>query len=211
MKLQNTSQVIATCVAAPLEFHAAPPARSGGSSASEDDGEESGGLHSTAHEWQMVCPSDSQLSLATMPAGYSFTVPSLPEAAPARAFDIVRFVEFVPGDAGIHFLHNVALQMSNANWIFFGEGDTGEWRPGNWTWQKQPVEVITLTYAWKNDIPKKMTSFRRNALGWYVTDMQSRARHSKVLYLLPPTNVAEVEVLHLLMLPCGHVHTMHMT
>ena len=193
MKLQNTSEVIATCMAAPLEFDAAPPATSGGPSASEDDGEESGGLHSTAHEWQMVCPSDSQLSLATMPAGYSFTVPSLPEAAPARAFDIVRFVEFVPGDAGRHFLHNVALQISNANWIFFGQGDTGEWRPGNWTWQKQEDEVITLTYAWKNDIPKKMTSFRRNALGWYVTNMHTRACHSKVLYLLPPTNVAEVE------------------
>ena len=119
MKLQNTSEAVATCMAAPLEFDAAPPATSGGPSASEDDGEESGGLHSTAHEWQMVCRSDSQLSLATMPAGYSFTVPSLPGAPPARPLDIVRFVELVPGDAGRHFLHNVALQMSNANWIFF--------------------------------------------------------------------------------------------
>ena len=75
MKLQNTSEVIATCMAAPLEFHAAPSATSDGPCACEDDGEESGGLHSTAHEWQMVCPSDSQLRLATMPAGYSFTVP----------------------------------------------------------------------------------------------------------------------------------------
>ena len=75
MKLQNTSEAVATCMAAPLEFDAAPPSTSGGPSASEDDGEESGGLNSTAHEWQMVCRSDGQLSLATMPAGYSFTVP----------------------------------------------------------------------------------------------------------------------------------------
>ena len=193
MKLQNTSEVVATCMAAPLEFDAAPPATSGGPSASEDDGEESGGLNSTAHEWQMVCRSDSQLNLATMPAGYSFTVPSLPGAALARAFDIVRFVEFVPGDDGKHFLHNVALHMSNNNWVFFGLGDTGEWRPGKWTWQKQEVEVITLTYAWKNGIREKTTSFKRNALGWYVTNMHTRACHSKVLYLLPPTNVAELE------------------
>ena len=60
-------------------------------------------------------------------------------------------------------------------------------------WQKQEVEVITMTYAWKNDIPKKTTSYRRNALGWYVTNMHTSACHSKILYLLPPTNVAEVE------------------
>ena len=58
---------------------------------------------------------------------------------------------------------------------------------------QERTEVITLTYAWKNGIPEKTTSFKRNAFGWYVTNKHTRACHSKVLYLLPPTNVAEVE------------------
>ena len=74
----------------------------------------------------MVCRSDGKLSFEIIPAGYSFSVPLLPEAATALPFEIVRFVEFVPGDDGKHFIHNVALNMCNHNWVFFGQGDTGE-------------------------------------------------------------------------------------
>ena len=107
--------------------------------------------------------------------------------------DIVRFVELVPGDAGKHFIHNVALHMFNDNWVFFGRRNTGEWRPGKWTWQKQEAEVITLRFAWKNGIRAKTTSFKRNALGWYVSNKHVRACQTKVLYLLPPTNTAELQ------------------
>ena len=193
MKLQGTSEGVPMCMAAAMEFDAARAARSGGPSAPEDDGEESRGPSSTANELPMVCRSDGQVSLDIVPAGYSFSVPLLPEAAPALPFAIVRFVAFVPGDDGKHFIQNVALSVFNHNWIFFGQGDTGEWRPGNWTWHKKEAEVITLTYAWKNGIPEKTTSFKRNALGWYVTNKHTRACHSKVLYLLPPSNVAEFE------------------
>ena len=193
MKLQGTSQAVPTCMAAPMEFDAAPAAASGSPSAPEDDGDESGGPSSTPNEWEMVCRSDGKLNLETIPAGYNFSVPLLPEASTALPFEIVRFVEFVPGDDGKHFIHHVALNMCNHNWVFFGQGDTGELRPGNWAWHKQEAEVITLTYAWKNGIPEKTTSFKRNALGWYVTNKRARACHSKVLYLLPPTNVAELE------------------
>ena len=110
MQSPNTSQVAATCLSALMEFQAAALATPAGSSASEDDAGESGGFSSTAHDWQMVCRSEGQLSLATMPAAYSYSVPSLPHAAPAMASDIVRYVEFVPGDNGQHFFNNVPLQ-----------------------------------------------------------------------------------------------------
>ena len=124
-----------------------------------------------------------------MPAAYSYSVPSLPHAAPAMASDIVRYVEFVPGDNGQHFFNNVALDRCNDNLVFFGVGDTGEWRPGKWTWHKQE-EVITLTYARMHGIREETRSFERNALGWYVTNRHTSACHTKVLYLLPPTNLA---------------------
>ena len=93
-------------------------------------------------------------------------------------------MEFVVGDGGNHFIHNLGLNMRNHSWVFFGQGDTGEWRPGNWTWQKKESEVLTLTYAWKNGIPQKTTSFKRNVVGWYVTADHSRASDCKVLCLL---------------------------
>ena len=52
MQWQNTSEVAATCVFVLMAFQAAARAEPAGSSASEDDAEESGGLNSTAHEWQ---------------------------------------------------------------------------------------------------------------------------------------------------------------
>ena len=126
-----------------------------------------------------------------MPAACSYSVPSLPHAAPAMASDIVRFVEFVPGDRGRHFVHNVALHMCCDEWVFFGNsGDTGTWRPGSWTWQKQEKEVITLTFARKGRIKLKTRSFERNALGWYVTNSHRSACDTKVLYLLPPATLA---------------------
>ena len=190
MQSQNTSEVVATCVPVGREFQAAAFATPAGSSASEDDAGQSGGLSSTAHEWQMVCRSEDSLSLAMMPAAYSYSVPALPNAAAAMASDIVRFVEYVPGDNGQHFLNNLALDRCNDNWVFFGDGDTGEWRPGKWTWHKQEEEVITLTYARKHGILEKTRSFKRNALGWYVTNRHTSACHTKVLYLLPQTNLA---------------------
>ena len=126
-----------------------------------------------------------------MPAAYSYSVPALPNAAAAMASDILRFVEYVPGDNGQHFLNNLALDRCNDNWVFFGDGDTGEWRPGKWTWHKQDDEVITLTYARKHGILEKTRSFKRNALGWYVTHCHTSASHTKVLYMLPQTNLAD--------------------
>ena len=122
MKLQGTSQAVAMCMAAPMEFDAAPAAASGSPSAPEDDGDESGGPSSTPNELEMVCRSDGKLNLETIPAGYNFSVPLLPEAATALPFEIVRFVEFVPGDDGKHFIHNVALNMCNHNWVFSVRG-----------------------------------------------------------------------------------------
>ena len=54
MQTQKTFEVVATCVAARMEFQAAEIATPAGSSASEDGAEESGGLNSIAHEGQMV-------------------------------------------------------------------------------------------------------------------------------------------------------------
>jgi hypothetical protein len=104
--------------------------------------------------------------------------------------DIVRFVEYVPGDDGQHFLNNVALHRCNDKWVFVGLGDTGDWRAGKWTWHKHEEKVITLTYARKKGIREKTRSFKRNALGWYVTNCHTSASHIKVLYLLPPTTLA---------------------
>ena len=94
MKLQGTSEGVPMCMAAAMEFDAARAATTGGPSALGDDGEESRGPSSTANELPMVCRSDGQLSLDIVPAGYSFSVPLLPEAAPALPFAIVRFVAF---------------------------------------------------------------------------------------------------------------------
>ena len=110
MQWQNTSEVAATCVSVLMAFQAAARAAPAGSSASEDDAGESGGFGSTAHDWQMVCRSDGQLSIATMPATYSYTVPSLPHAAPAMASDIFRYVELLPGENGQDFFNNVPPQ-----------------------------------------------------------------------------------------------------
>ena len=140
MQLQNTSEVVATCTTAAMQADVAALATSAGSSGSEDGAQESAGLNIPAHEWQLVCRSDSQLS---------FSVPPLPDGARAMASDIVRFVEFVPGDDGKHFLHNVALDRCNDNWILFGQGNIGDWRHGHWTWVKQEDVAITLTCAWK--------------------------------------------------------------
>ena len=52
MQTQKTSEVVAMCVAAFMKFQGAAVATPAGSSASEDDAEESGDLNSTAHEWQ---------------------------------------------------------------------------------------------------------------------------------------------------------------
>ena len=123
--------------------------------------------------------------------GYSFTVPSLPGAAAGLPSDIVRFVEIVPGDGGRHFIHNVALHMLNDNWICFGRRDSGEWRPGKWTWQKQEPEVLLLRFAWKEGVRAKTTSFQKNARGWYVSNSHARACQTKVLYRLPVTNTGE--------------------
>ena len=133
MKLQGTSQAVPTCMAAPMEFDAAPAAASGSPSAPEDDGDESGGPSSTPNEWEMVCRSDGKLNLETIPAGYNFSVPLLPEASTALPFELVRFVEFVPGVDGKDLIHNVALNMCNQNLVFFDEGNTGEWRSRTWT------------------------------------------------------------------------------
>ena len=190
MQTQKTFEVVATCVAARMEFQAAEIATPAGSSASEDGAEESGGLNSTAHEWQMVRRSAGQPSLATMPAAYSYTVPWLPDGAPAMATDIVRFVKFVAGDNGQHFFNHVALHRCNDNWIFFGVGDTGVWRSGKWTWRKQEPEVITLTYARKDGSEVKTRSFERNVLGWYVTNRHTSAGRTKVLSLLPRSTLA---------------------
>ena len=190
MQWQNTSEVAATCVSVLMAFQAAARAAPAGSSASEDDAGESGGFGSTAHDWQMVCRSDGQLSIATMPATYSYTVPSLPDAAPAMATDIVRFVKFVAGDNGQHFFNHVALHRCNDNWIFFGVGDTGVWRSGKWTWRKQEQEVITLTYARKDGSEVKTRSFERNVFGWYVTNGHTSAGRTKVLSLLPGSTLA---------------------
>ena len=122
--------------------------------------------------------------IEVLPAGYNFPVPDMPEAATLLPFRIVRLVEFVVADGGKHFIHNLVLNMCNHSWVFFGQGDTGEWRPGNWTWQKKESEVLTLTYAWKNGIPLKTTSLKRNVVGWHVTAEHSRASDCKVLYLL---------------------------
>ena len=94
MQSQNTSEVVATCVPVGREFQAAAFATPAGSSASEDDAGQSGGLSSTAHEWQMVCRSEDSVSLAMMPAAYSYSVPALPNVAAAMASVIVRFVEY---------------------------------------------------------------------------------------------------------------------
>ena len=136
------------------------------------------------------CRSAGQPSLATMPAAYSYTVPSLPDGAPAMATDIVRFVKFVAGDNGEHFLNHVALHRCNDNWIFFGVGDTGVWRSGKWTWRKQEPEVITLTYARKDGSEVKTRSFERNVFGWYVTNRHTSAGRTKVLSLLPRSTLA---------------------
>ena len=191
MQSQNTSEVIVKCVSAIVELQATALETPVSSSAFEDDAGDACGVNSSAQEWQLVCLPEGQLSLATMPAAYSYTVPPLPHAAPAMASDIVRFVEFVPGDRGRHFVHNVALHMCCDKWVFFGNsGDTGTWRPGSWTWQKQEKEVITLTYARKEGIELKTRSFERNALGWYVTNSHTSACDTKVLYLLPPATLA---------------------
>ena len=52
MQTQKTSEVVAMCVAAFMKCQEAATATSAGSSAFEDDSEESGGLNSIAHEWQ---------------------------------------------------------------------------------------------------------------------------------------------------------------
>ena len=80
-------------MAAYMELDEAPAATTGGPSASQDDGEELTCPSSTASQWQMVWRPDGDLSVQSMPAGYSFSVPSLPGAAPAMPFDIVRFVQ----------------------------------------------------------------------------------------------------------------------
>ena len=56
--------------------------------------------------WQMGERQDRCDSNESMLAAYSFTVPSLPGAAESMPWDIVRFVEFVPGENGRHTLHN---------------------------------------------------------------------------------------------------------
>ena len=110
MQSQNTSEVIVKCVSAIVELQATALETPVSSSAFEDDAGDACGVNSSAQEWQLVCLPEGQLSLATMPAAYSYSVPSLPHAAPAMASDIVRYVEFVPGDNGQHFFNNVPLQ-----------------------------------------------------------------------------------------------------
>ena len=100
MQSQNTSEVIVKCVSAIVELQATALETPISSSAFEDDAGDACGVNSSAQEWQLVCLPEIQLSLATMPAAYSYTVPPLLHAAPAMASDIVRFVEFVPGDRG---------------------------------------------------------------------------------------------------------------
>ena len=141
--------------------------------------------------WQMGERQDRCDSNESMLAAYSFTVPSLPGAAESMPWDIVRFVEFVPGENGRHTLHNVAVHMLNDNWIFFGRPGTGEWRPGKWTRQKQEPEVLLLWFAWKEGVRAKTISFQKNALGWYVSNSHVRACQTKVLYRLPVTNTGE--------------------
>ena len=178
------------CVAAFMKCQGAAVATPAGSSASEDDAEESGGLNSTAHEWQRARRSERQPTFATIPAASNYPVPSLPDAAAAMASRIVRFVKFVAGDNGQHSFNNVALSRCNDSWVFCGVGETGEWRPGKWWWRKQEREVITLTYARKHGSEVKTRSFERNALGWYVTNGHTSASDTKVLYLLPRSTLA---------------------
>ena len=191
MKRQKTSESVRKRMAEYMGPDSSPEATSGGPSVIQEDAEGLTCPSTSPSEWQMVWRPNRALSNESMPAGYSFTVPSLPGAAAAMPFDIVRFVELVPGDAGRHFIHNVALHMLNDNWIFFGRRDTGEWRPGKWTWQKQEPEVLLLRFAWKDGIRAKTTSFQRNALGWYVSNSHVRACQTKLLYRLPVTNTGE--------------------
>ena len=141
--------------------------------------------------WQMGERQDRCDSNESMLAAYSFTVPSLPGAAESMPWDIVRFVEFVPGENGRHTLHNVAVHMLNDNWIFFGRPGTGEWRPGKWTRQKQEPEVLLLWFAWKEGVRAKTISFQNIALGWYVSNSHVRACQTKLLYRLPLTSTGE--------------------
>ena len=189
MKRQKTCETVRKRMAAYMEPDSSPEATSGGPSVTQEDDEGLTCPSSSPSQWQMVWRPDRALSNESMPAGYSFTVPSLPGAAAAMPCDIVRFVELVPGDAGRHFIHNVALHMLHDNWVCFGRRNTGEWRPGKWTWLKEEAEVMTLRFAWKDGIRAKTTSFKRNALGWYVTNRHTSACHAKVLYLLPETNL----------------------
>ena len=189
MKRQKTSESVRKRMAAYMEPDSSPEATSGGPSVTQEDAEGLTCPSTSPSEWQMVWQEQRQLRLQLH--GYSFTVPSLPGAAAAMPFDIVRFVEFVPGDGGRHFIHNVALHMLNDNWFFFGHRDTGEWRPGKWTRQKQEPEVLLLWFAWKEGVRAKTTSFQKNALGWYVSNSHVRACQTKVLYRLPVTNTGE--------------------
>ena len=141
--------------------------------------------------WQMGERQDRCDSNESMLAAYSFTVPSLPGAAESMPWDIVRFVEFVPGENGRHTLHNVAVHMLNDNWIFFGRAGTGEWRPGKWTWQKQEPEVLMFRFDFKQGIGAKTTWFQRNAIGWFVSKSHVRACETRVLCRLPATNTGE--------------------
>ena len=189
MKRQKTSESVRKRMNEYMGPDSSPEATSGGPSVTQEDAEGLTCPSTSPSEWQMVWQEQRQLRLQL--DGYSFTVPSLPGAAAAMPFDIVRFVELVPGDAGRHFIHNVALHMLNDNWIFFGRRDTGEWRPGKWTWQKQEPEVLLLRFAWKEGVRAKTTSFQKNALGWYVSNSHVRACQTKVLYRLPVTNTGE--------------------
>ena len=190
-KKQKTPAAVRMRMAAYLEPDEAPEATTAGALVCQEHGDELSCPSSSPSHWQMVWCPDRDLCEDSMSAGYSFTVPSLPGAAPAMPSDIVRFVELVHGDAGRHFIHNVALHMLNVNLVFFNRRNTGEWRPGKWTWLKEEAEVITLRFAWKDGIRAKTTSFKRNALGWYVSYQHVRACEAKVLYLLPATNTAE--------------------
>ena len=189
MKRQKTSESVRKRMAAYMEPDSSPEATSGGPSVTQEDAEGLTCPSTSPSEWQMVWQEQRQLRLQL--DGYSFTVPSLPGAAAALPFDIVRFVEIVPGDGGRHFIHNVALHMLNDNWIFFGQRDTGEWRPGKWTRQKQEPEVLLLWFAWKEGVRAKTISFQKNALGWYVSNSHVRACQTKLLYRLPVTNTGE--------------------
>ena len=60
---------------------------------------------------------------------------------------------------------------------------------------RMPMLAFTLTYAWRNGIPQNTRSYQRNALGWFVTNEHTTAEESKVLYLLPRSNVAELDVM----------------